>query len=403
LLFFNFSVRADIKINEFLIEPDPQTVELINIGTESLDISNWYIDDSGGTTYFTIPENTIIFPNYCLVFSSNLNLNKSSADTVRLFNNTAPPTSQSATLIDSYSYAKSPGIGISFSRIPDGSGDMSTSSASLGLYNETGLNCIKIPDPTPTTIINPTNTPIPTLAQTIIQTLTPTPTSAPLIENVYISEAMVSPDNENEWVELYNNNDFDIELNNWYIDDIENAGSSPKKFTKKILAKNYEIIEFTSSMFNNSGDTIRLLDESNNLKDSFTYSFSEKGKTFGRINFDDNIFCLQNPSKGLQNTVCIYEEVDKQDSQGNENINNNIISSDVKNQTIKPQAPKDYLIKNPQNYSLNINKPEVLGTVTELKFSNSNNKPIIKSFSITSFLYSLLTLLSISLKIKFEV
>ena len=55
-LFLVPSVFADVRINEFLIEPEPQTIELINTGSESADISGWYIDDSAGTTYFTIPE-----------------------------------------------------------------------------------------------------------------------------------------------------------------------------------------------------------------------------------------------------------------------------------------------------------------------------------------------------------
>src|SRR3989344_9389973 len=108
---------AYIKLNEVLIEPDPQSVEIINTSSDEVDLSSWYLDDNGGTTYFTIPQNTIIYPGSCLVFSSNFNLNAESSDTIRIFNNSYPPTSTLSALIDSFSYTKSPGNGISFIRI----------------------------------------------------------------------------------------------------------------------------------------------------------------------------------------------------------------------------------------------------------------------------------------------
>ena len=401
-LFLVPSVFADVRINEFLIEPEPQTIELINTGSESADISGWYIDDSGGTTYFTIPDNTLIFPNYCAVFSANLNLNKVSSDTIQLFDKTAPPTSPSAILIDSYSYNKSPGLGISFLRLPDGFGEYSTASASLGLFNEKSLNCIKTQELTPTETITPTNTPTP--SPTITQTLIPTPTLSFLIENIYISEVMVSPDNEDEWIELYNNNDFDVEINNWYIDDIENGGSVPKKFSKKIPKKGYEVIELTASVFNNSGDTVRLLDELHNLKDSFTYSSSKKGKTLGRISFEDNIFCLQNPSKNYLNDNCIDEENETNDTES-ENDLDSITTYLKTTNTQKSQTSKNYLNIKTKNYLAisTFDKPEVLGTTTIIKSSNNKEKLLAKSLSLTSLSYSLLTLLTISLKIKLGV
>ena len=117
---FVFGQASQIKINEFLVEPTPQIVELLNTGTEIVDLSNWYVDDSGGTTYFTIPTGTQLYPNACLSFSGSLNLNRTSDDTVRLFDSTAPPTSSSAKLIDSFDYKSSSGSGVTFQRIPDG-------------------------------------------------------------------------------------------------------------------------------------------------------------------------------------------------------------------------------------------------------------------------------------------
>ena len=151
--------EQNIKINEFAIDLNPQQVELINTSSSSADISNWYLDDSGGTTYYTLPQNTYIYPNSCLVFSSDLNLNKSSPDTIRLFDNTLPPTATNASLIDSYAYKSSPGTGKSYLRNPDGENNWIAGVSTLGQYNLTGQNCVITPTLTPTP--SPTPTPIP--------------------------------------------------------------------------------------------------------------------------------------------------------------------------------------------------------------------------------------------------
>src|SRR3989344_984028 len=153
--------QSKILINEFLVDPQPQSVEIFNSGTESSDISDWIIDDSGGTTFYTIPRDSIIFPNQCLVFSADFNLNKTSADTVKLINN-------SQLLIDSFSYKSSSGSGLSYYRFPDNNNYWTTGSASLGFYNQTNISCLVTPMPT---ILNqvPTGT-WPTI------TITPIPT-----------------------------------------------------------------------------------------------------------------------------------------------------------------------------------------------------------------------------------
>jgi len=294
-------VLADnnILINEFVIEP-AQSVEILNNGETSVDISNWYIDDSGGSTYYTIPENTIIYPNSCIIFSSNFYLNKSSSDTIYLFDNTSTPLLSSAVIIDSYSYALSPGEGKSYMRVPDGENIWETGIETLGKFNTTNMSCIVLPTNTPTLIPTPEVSPI-------ALTLTPIPTDIQIdYENIYVSEVMVNPEKGNyEWVEIYNNNDFYVYLNNWYIDDEENQGSSPRIFSLNIPAKSYKVFELTSSIFNNSGDSIRLLNLNRAEKDSIYYSKSISGKTIGKISIYENETCMQEPSKERENNSCM--------------------------------------------------------------------------------------------------
>ena len=58
-------------------------------------------------------------------------------------------------------------------------------------------------------------------------------------------------------------------------------------------------------MFNNSGDSVRLLDFNKQQKDSFEYFNAIQGKTYGRVSFESDEFCLQEESKGSANNNCL--------------------------------------------------------------------------------------------------
>lgn len=392
-----------VYINEIQIEPN-QAVELINTGSAEIDLSNWYLDDNGGTTYFTIRQNTILLPNSCVVFSSNINLNTSSPDTIRLFNNTAPPTSPNAQLIDSYTYDKSPGNTITFTRKPDGIGNWITDFATLGKFNGTNTSCVIIPTPT----IPPSPTITPTLTMTPTRTPTPELIS---IANIYISEVMPYPDsNGKEWVEIYNDNDFPVNLINWYIDDVEDGGSAPKKFSLEIPAKGYEVYELPASMFNNDYDTVRLLDSNKDIVDVIEYEEPLKDKTIGRHSFSSNNVCIQDKTVKRKNSDCIdlstsaptpkvttptstpspttipaMISIEKNENRYSQTLNNDFVST-------------DYSLPNTKIVQMESTAQEVLG-VSE--HSNDTEKKAIATATIfSSFSYSFLAILSLVLKIK---
>ena len=69
-IFFPKLVSAQsysLYLSEIGIEPTQQ-VEIINTQNTEVDISGYYIDDDSGTTFFTIPPNSKIPPNNCIVF-----------------------------------------------------------------------------------------------------------------------------------------------------------------------------------------------------------------------------------------------------------------------------------------------------------------------------------------------
>ncbi len=402
--------EQNIKINEFAIDLNPQQVELINTSSSSADISNWYLDDSGGTTYYTLPQNTYIYPNSCLVFSSDLNLNKSSPDTIRLFDNTLPPTATNASLIDSYAYKSSPGTGKSYLRNPDGENNWIAGVSTLGQYNLTGQNCVitptltPTPSPTPTPIPSITPSPTPTLpSPTIAPSINPTPTS---YNNVFISEVMAYPESgQSEWVEIYNDNDFSVTLNNWYIDDVENGGSMPKVISLQISSKEYATVIFSSSLFNNDQDNVRLLDFNKIQKDGFEYQNPRQGKSWGRVFFDSESFCEEEPSYGVVNTSCVSPTATAQ------SVQSSSISSTAKiKESKKPEIQnKDNFLDDiylPSTYITNKSQTtvsNVLGATTiekKMETQTETPKSLVNHLSFLSFSYSILTIVSILIRMK---
>ena len=312
-----------------------------------------------------------------MVFSADFNLNKTSADTVKFINS-------SQQLIDSFSYKSSSGSGVSYYRFPDNDSNWTTGSANLGFYNQTNISCLITPSPTPTSLPTPTATP------STNSTDSPTPTSvAQSYENIYISEAMVNPSSgEKEWIEIYNNNDFPVSLNNWYVDDLENAGSPPKIFSINIDRKSFGVL-LTSSIFNNDGDNVRLLDFNKNLKDDFEYGKTEQGKTLGRASLESDDFCFQEPSKNSANNPCINPTP----SPTIIGITKTIVQTSTSTIKLTP-SNKPVLINQPKSSG------QVLGTSNELVINSDGNKSLINLLSIIAFSYSLLVIVSVLIKSK---
>jgi len=140
------------------------------------------------------------------------------------------------------------------------SGNFNSTEANNNAVDVTIDALLSTPTPNPTSLdVSPTMGLSPILTET----------TAPLISNpqpqtynnIYLSEVMVDPETgSSEWIEIYNNNDFQIFLNSWYIDDLENEGTTPKKFSLTVNSQDYAVFELSSSMFNNNGDSVRLLD-----------------------------------------------------------------------------------------------------------------------------------------------
>lgn len=395
LSIFSSTTYSSIVLNEVAIQPN-QIVELYNSSSESADISSWYIDDSGGSTYFTIPLQTILPPQSCLLFNSDFNFNKSSTDVIRLFDNTSPPISTSAQLRESYVYLKAPDTGYSFIKKVDGGTEWQTNFSSLGLHNESFLSCVPTSTPTPLPTETPSLSPT-TIPSLITQpTYEPSPTSQPDYQNIYISEVYPYPlPGEHEWIELYNDNEIQVNLSHWYIDDGENTGSTPKLFSIDIDPYSYVIVDFSSSLFNNAGDVVRLLDNGKTEKDSMEYGKMSQGKSMARVSISEDAFCEQETTKNMMNIACLPEQNDRPSPIHKISpISVKKISPTIKiNQNITVQTSGTQVTRSTQS-----NQPE--GSVLGIQINGILSESPVTFLSSVSGLYSLLTIVSIFIKMK---
>jgi len=391
-LIFQSEVSASIKINE--IYPAPPTgefewIELYNNEDNNFDLALYSLYDLAGNK-IKLPA-TILSSHQFVIATCSSVLNNG-GDTVFLKSNLG-------TIIEIATYSGSFTAEKSYGRCPDGAGQWMI----LNLITKNSGNseaCFLLTPtvvPTDTIMISPSDTPVPTSFPTSEPTPEPTPVS---FDNIFISEAMVNPaTGENEWIEFYNQNDFTVELIDWYVDDQENSGSSPKKFSLTMIPNSFSTLDLTASVFNNGGDSVRLLDFNKNIKDSFEYGSSEKNISWGRINFESDQYCFQNPSKNMINNSCLYPEV--KNSITTTLINTSIPSTQINRPITQPKVNYQPVFKS-SPLLMQRSTSSVLGAKTTKKISNknNNNQHIISSLSFASLSYSVLTIVSIFLKIK---
>jgi len=135
------------------------------------------------------------------------------------------------------------------------------------------------------------------------QNLTPAPINYP--SGVIFSEILPSPkgaDSENEWIELFNKNDFKVNLQGWTIEDKEGR---TKTFTinKEIPTKGYIVLSRpeTGITLNNSGDTLELKNPSGKITDSVNYGKASAGESYSKIDNNWNWTPILTP--GSKNKV----------------------------------------------------------------------------------------------------
>jgi hypothetical protein len=152
-------------------------------------------------------------------------------------------------------------------------------------------------DPSITPSLTPTTIPTPTT------TLIPTPTSS-VAKNpstgIYLNEFMPNPSTVYEWVEIYNDNNFEVELTGWKIGDSTINTKSVPDLT--IPAHSVKAVDIGSGFLNNSTDDVKLINDKGATVDTYTYSkISEDGYGWSKVN---GSWCFAVLSKGQGNNSC---------------------------------------------------------------------------------------------------
>lgn len=128
--------------------------------------------------------------------------------------------------------------------------------------------------------------------------LTTTSTQA----QVTINEVFPAPEQEGEWIELFNSLNQEIDLNNWLLEDQLSSPSIIAHIQNQTLPPlSFLVIELSSAKLNNSGDGVVLKNSQSEIIDQMSYQSSEVGLSWAKNT--DGIFELAQPTKNTTNVL----------------------------------------------------------------------------------------------------
>jgi len=316
-----------IVINEIMYDlpgsdDDHEWVEIKNVSSEAVNLNNWRFNDganhllneppkNGGQGSLVVPagEYAILADKADVFLADHPGFSGIVIDTVLSLNNTSENLkiiNESGQVVDEANYDKSLGAngdGYSLERIGDFAVQFCPSQnlgGSPGSVNNP--NCYSEPEPTATPLATLTSSPSPSLTPESSQNILASPSSQGLVQGasvapediiaeLVINEFVPNPDGsdeENEWIEIYNVGNNDIDLNGWKIQDA--SGKSYTFKEEKILAKDYVVLARprTKISINNDAETLGLIapDGTEAFKISFSGG-SKEGYSFARFGLND--------------------------------------------------------------------------------------------------------------------
>jgi len=119
---------------------------------------------------------------------------------------------------------------------------------------------------------------------------------------VVINEVMPAPGSGNDWIELKNISDLNVNLTGWTIEDSNSLLDLTPSLSGQILtASNYIVVE-ASNRLNNSGDQVKLRNAFGEFIDLFSYSQSVTDTSWSRTPDGTGELQLTAPSRGATNS-----------------------------------------------------------------------------------------------------
>ena len=107
--------------------------------------------------------------------------------------------------------------------------------------------------------------------------------------SIVINEILSSPegpDTEEEWIEIFNQNNFEVDLSEWQLTDtVGKTTTYSFPMGRKILPQGFLVISrpITKITLNNDGDGLNLIQPNGKIIDSVTYEKAPRGQSYNRI------------------------------------------------------------------------------------------------------------------------
>lgn len=265
-------------------------IELFNPSQFGIDLTGWSLEDQLTTPSVLVTlSGQVMASELVLVSLPTAKLNNG-GDGVTLKNNLSE-------VVDTMSFSSSQ-TGMSWSRL----GVLPAAGWELGAPtpNELTLANLLEPDVPPTFPPLPSQSPYPTTvpspnpsANPASPAPTPSPSPTPFVATapqttpaesgviLTITEIGACPESgQSEWVEVYNSSSSAIDLQGWYITD---ASLTTQAITGSVDAHQYQLLFWTRSLLNNSGDSIYVHDAAGTTRASASYTSCETGQTLSLI------------------------------------------------------------------------------------------------------------------------
>ncbi|HVY67613.1 MAG TPA: lamin tail domain-containing protein, partial [Patescibacteria group bacterium] len=272
-----------VKITEILANPagddsGNEQVELINTGSQYVNLEGWMIGDSTATSSknnvlvlhnILMPPGSvtaIIIPKGLFAF------NNTGGDEARLY-------FADKTLADAAAYADTAPEGQSYQQI---NGSWLWGAPSLGMRN------FAVAAPSPASSANP---------------------AAQVVSPLSITEIMPNPegaDEGREWVELYNNSDAEVPLQGYFLDDDGTGapgGSAWQLGDVSAAAHQYMQLIIPEDAFTlvNTQNAVRLFSPARQLIERIAYAGVSEGKSYAKD--DQGKWNVSFPTPGAENLV----------------------------------------------------------------------------------------------------
>lgn len=129
----------------------------------------------------------------------------------------------------------------------------------------------------------------------------PPQNSATIFEpkTIKLSEIMPNPSSGEEWVEVFNSNNLEVDLTGWKIADNSTGKPYELPVASIIPSKGFLIVNFRNK-FNNSGDSVRLFSNTGSLVEETSFVGIDKGSSYAKSS-KSSWFVSTKPTPGSPN------------------------------------------------------------------------------------------------------